>query len=178
MSAIKRWIITGLSFGAGFAITLAIIIGLFIWHENKPKPWDTKAITSIYDTADIEGDNSTFVFYYTLQNNTDKDYTINDASDFVLLSKLKRQNSLSGTNTQDLLKIDTPILLPAKQRLRFAIHLGYPYENKSIVGPTKEDKEKFRKEIGLYLQKEIPNLNGYVLFDKTNRYQINFNRGW
>jgi len=178
MSATKRRIITDLSLGVGFVIVLAIIVSLFIWHENKPAPWDARAITSIYDSVDVEGDNGTLVFYYTLQNNTDIDYSINEASDVVLLSKLKKQNSLSGTNAKDLLRIDVPVLLPAKQRLLFEIHLGYPYEKKLNKNAAAEEKEKFRKEIGLYLQQEAPNLNGFVLFDKVNRYQINFEKGW
>jgi hypothetical protein len=89
----KRWIITGLSFGAGLAITLTLIFGAYSWFENRPRPWDSKSITASYDGVDTEGDKNTLVFYYTLQNNTDFDYSIDDVATVTLLVKLERKKA-------------------------------------------------------------------------------------
>jgi hypothetical protein len=181
MSTVKRWIITGASFGGGLAIVLALIIGGYLWYESKPrppKPWDNKAITANYDFVDTEGEKNTIVFYYTLQNNTDFDYRIVDASSVTLMSKLEKTKSLSGTKNDDFLKIDFPILLPAKQRARFAIHFNYPYEKKSRGEATQDEREKYRKELAAFLKEKAPNLNGFALFDELNRYQVDFARGW
>ena len=181
MSTLKRWIIMGASFGAGLAVTLALIIGGYLWYASKPKPpkpWDTKAITATYDFIDTEGDNNTIVFYYTLQNNTDYDYRITDASNFTLMGKLEKQKSLSGAKGDRFLKFDFPLLLPAKQRLRFAIHLDYPYDKKSKAEATKDEREKYRKELSAFLKEKTPNLDGFAIFDELNRYQIDFPREW
>ena len=181
MSTLKHWIITGASFGAGLAITLALIIGGYLWYSSKPKPpkpWDTKAITATYDRVDTEGDNNTIVFYYILQNNTDYDYHIVDASNVTLMDKLEKQKSLSWGKSDQFLKFDYPLLLPAKQRLRFAIHLDYPYNKKIKAEATKDEIEKYRKALSGFLKEETPNLNGFAMFDELNRYQIDFPREW
>ena len=94
------------------------------------------------------------------------------------MCKLERQESLSGTKGDDYLTIDFPILLPAKQRLRFAIHFKLHYEKESRSNATQVEKEKFRKELAAFLKEKAPNLNGFALFDELKRYQIDFGRGW
>ena len=98
--------IISLSFGIGFALTISIVLGGFLWYQNKPKtpkPWDTSAITATYEYISTEGDDNTFVFHYILQNNTDFDYRISNLSDVVTMVKLKKQDSLSGfTNNESL----------------------------------------------------------------------------
>jgi hypothetical protein len=174
----KRWIITGLSFGAGLAITLLLIFGVYSWFKNRPRAWDNKSITANYDGVDTEGDKNTLVFYYTLQNNTDFDYSIDDVAKITLLVKLERQKSLSGGKNDSFLKGDFPLFLPAKQRLRFGIHLGYPYEKKGKDNPSREEQVQYRKEVASYVKNELSNVDGFVLFDEAKRYQVDFPPGW
>lgn len=169
-----------MSFGAGVVITAALILGTFFWYESRPKPWNSTAIAAIYNSIDTEGEKNTFVFYYTLENNTDFDYKISFLSDVVLLAKLKRGDSLSGKINDKFFQPDYRILLPARQRIRFAIHLGYPYvyDIPRKEDATDEEKEKYRNELKAYASKKFSNLNGFVIFDEKHRYQINFPKGW
>lgn len=181
MSTLKRWAITGASFGAGLAVTLSLIAGVYSLYASKPnppKPWNTRAITATYDYIDTEGDNNTFVFYYTLQNNTDYDYRIADATNVTLLAKLERQKSLSGSKNDQYLKFDFPLLVPAKQRLRLAIHLDYPSGKQSKAEATKDEREKYKNELSVLLNVTVPNLDGFAIFDESNRYQIDLPKGW
>lgn len=177
----KKICLWGLSFGVGFSVTLVSLIGLYVWHENQPKPpkpWNTSAIVSTFDYIDTEGNDNTIVFYYTIQNNTDYDYELSKTAQSILLAKLEKQNSLSGTRDDEFLKYDKSVYVPAKQRLRFAIHLRYPTSFKLKHGASEEEKGEFRRTLSKYLKDEASNLNGFVLFDEENRYQIDFAKGW
>jgi hypothetical protein len=41
-----------------------------------------------------------------------------------------------------------------------------------------EEQGNFRKALAGYVSKEMGNVDGFVVFDETNRYQINFPKGW
>ncbi len=178
MSKAKRLVIIGISFGMGFAVTLSIIIGAFFWHQSRPRPWNTKAIIAIYDHVDTEGVDNNFVFYYTLHNATEYDYKISNLSDVITMAVLKKQNSLSGSPNDEFFKPDCPIFIPVKQRIRFAIHLKHPFDNKLKEGATKEERKKYREYLEKYADEQFSNLGGFVLFDEANRYQINLACGW
>ena len=71
------------------------------------------------------------------------------------------------------------VFIPAKQRRRFAIHLLYPVtESFGADLKTKEGQRKKWKLIAEYINKEFSNLDGFVVFDTTNRYRINLPNGW
>jgi hypothetical protein len=91
--------------------------------------------------------------------------------------RLKREKSLvaSGIETLD----EEHVFIPAKQRRRFDVNLHYPVTDN--FGPDPQTKEEYRKKwrlIADYMKREFPNLDGFVVFDSTNRYQINLPNGW
>jgi hypothetical protein len=48
----KRILLRAAGFGAGFALSLALILGVALWYESRPKPpkpWDAKTIRAEYD---------------------------------------------------------------------------------------------------------------------------------
>jgi len=58
--------------GAGFAITLCVVVGVSIWYSDRPKPpkpWNKQAITAEYNNVSTAGDENFFCVQYTLQNN-------------------------------------------------------------------------------------------------------------
>lgn len=141
------------------------------------------------------------VVYYTLQNTTDYDYTMPAQEQLEVDGKLKRQRSLIGSN--DLVTLDKErVFIPAKQRRRFAVHLHHPV--KELFGPDKLAEEQgdqadhgppvvfkpgqilsmsdleelSRAGTRAYMRKEFTNLDGFVVYDSTNRYQINLPNGW
>jgi hypothetical protein len=117
------------------------------------------------------------VFYYTLENTTDFDYRMPPREQIELNGKLQRENSLSA-NDQLLTVDEQPIFLPAKQRKRFGVHLRYSVKQDFGPQDTKENRRKRWKAIADYMNNEVANLDGFVIFDPQLRYQINFPNGW
>ena len=220
----KRWLVFGAGAGAAFAVTMALIVGVALWYESRPKPpkpWNTEAIKATFVQARTEGEERTLVFLYAIENTTNTDYLLTDKSEALVMLRWQAQKSLS--RDPGWTRIDFPVFVPAKERLRFEFHVplsyrqggtpktgeGLTYEQALALGAKppsaagKEgdifdrlanpyadlgaipDKKKTGKE-GLELSakeltalsNEMGNLEGFVLFDKANRYQINFPRGW
>ena len=81
METWRKIFLRAAGFGAGAIVTAAVIIGAIVRWPRRPeksKPWNTSAITASFDSIDTEGDTNTMVFVYTLQNNTDVDYQVQD----------------------------------------------------------------------------------------------------
>lgn len=178
----KKSLLVGVGWGLGTALGLAILFGGFLWYESRPsppkppKPWDTRAIRAEYDYASTEGDNNNIVIYYTLENTTSFDYRVEDGHDVTMNATLERENSLSPFS--DFEKIDYPIFIPAKKRVRFGIHIKYPYSIRQKVDANVEERRKYREALEKYMADEMYNLDGFDLLDHTNRYEILFPAGW
>ncbi len=151
--------------------------GTYVWLQSRPKPpkpWDTKSITATFDGVLTEGDQNTWVFYYSLSNNTDRDYRL-DATSAACMSKV-RGNTLSNASP-DFETFNSPIYIPSKHRLRFAVHVKFPYDMKDPID-NEAAHAAWKKQFLEFVKREAPNLNGWVLFDETNRYEITLPRGW
>jgi hypothetical protein len=175
----KRLVIISASAAAGFALVLAIIVGGLIWYGSRPKPltaWKTGAIKATFDYVDAEGEKNTIVFYYTLENTTDFDYQLPAKPSTVVMARLEKQKSLSFDD--EYTSFDHLPFLPPKQRIRFGIHVAYPYPERLSPGASHEEGHRFREKLAAYVKTELANLNGFVLFDKENRYQIELPKGW
>lgn len=169
-------------FGAGFSLILIITIGGYFWYQSKPKPpkpWDNNAIIAYYDYADTVGEQNTIVFYYTIENKTNYDYSINDIDKILLYANLNRQQTLSGGDIDETLNMEYPIHVPSKHRVRFKINLNYSTDIKGLESSsTNEERKKFNKEMSAYISNKFKNLNGFSMFDLINRYKIEFPAGW
>ena len=185
MAPWKKALLTAVGFGFGFAVAAALIVGIWSWYRNlpvKPRPWNEKAIVASFDYATKVAADSTgkehptydsMGLYYTLLNATDADYTLPTANDIVINGLLKKENSLSGGS--DLLVITNAedIFIPPRQRRRLALNLQYPLQTKEVINNDNE-----RVVVAAFLTKTVKNLAGFVIFDKSNRYQINLPNGW
>lgn len=178
----KRPLLIGVGWGVGTAVGLVVLLGAFFWYESRPKPpkppkpWDSVSIKAQYDDAGTEGDKNYVVFNYTLENTTDFDYRVEDAHNITTSAKLHEQNNLSPFGEAG--KIDYPIFVPAKKRVRFAIHINYRYPVKQKENPNLEERIKYREAVEKYVMDEFSNLDGFDLLDETNRYEIIFPSGW
>jgi len=121
-------------------------------------------------------DNNDIVIYYTLENTTAFDYRVEDGHDVTMSATLQKEKSLSRFSQQE--KIDYPIFVPAKKRVRFAVHLPYPYPVKEKNNDTLEERRKYTAAVEKYVVNEMGNLDGFDLLDETNRYEIIFPGGW
>ena len=178
----KKWFWRSAGFGAGFATVLTMLIAGWAWYVSRParpKPWSTKAIVAEYDYADTDGDKNNIVFYYTLINNTDVDYTIIDDNGAELAVKLERENSISKPYTgSDILKGDFPVFIPPHGRARFGIHIGYPYSEKYDRTASDDEKHNWGTRLAKYITDELGNVDGFEMFDSTERYEVVFSNGW
>jgi hypothetical protein len=178
----KKVLVSSAVFGLSFALTLVLLFLGYLWYQSHPKfppPWNIDAITATYDRVDTEGDENTIVIYYTLENKTEFDYTIEKEQGLIVLAKLQQEGSLTGTKRDDkLLQLDYPVFIPSKQRFRLAVHLKYSYDLKEKTNSTIEERRKYRKGLEEYINNEMSNLDGFVLFDEQKRFEITLPKGW
>jgi hypothetical protein len=178
----KRALFIGIGWGLSTAVGLAVLAGSFFWYESRPKPpqppkaWDSASIKAEYDNVDTEGEKNNFVFNYTLENTTAFDYRVEDAHEVTISAKLQEQQSLSPLG--ELGSIDYPIVVPAKKRVRFSIHITYPYPVKQKENANLEERLEYRKAAEKYASDEFSNMDGFDLLDAANRYEIIFPAGW
>jgi hypothetical protein len=168
----KRLFIKATGFGAGFALILVILAGIGIWYWNRPKPpkpWNTQAITASFDRMDVSIKNGILEigFFYSLQNNTDYDYTINGEGALFL----RTLNSGNLEPTGHFAK-RVEVFVPAKHRA------GYDVVRLYTVGKDAPDSVKTTDGINTFFYKEFHNVDGFVLFDQSNRYEITLPNGW
>lgn len=178
MASWKRTVVVSLCVGIGAAVTLSAIIASWLWYQSQPRPWDKRAIEATFDYIDTEGAENNLAFHYVLENTTSTDYELSEGSAAVIMARLKRQESLSRND--DFVIVDYPIFIPVGQRLSFTIQLKYPYTYAKRLkrNATADERKEFREELATYIETEITNLDGFVLFDRTHRYQIIFPKGW
>ena len=182
MAGWKKALLIGVGWGIGTVVGLAVVVGTYIWYDNRPKPpvppkpWNLSAIKADYDYAYTEGDNNNIIVYYTLENTTDFDYRVEDGQNVLMSAKLEKQNNLSPFGGRG--RVDYPIFVPAKKRVRFAVHLSYPYSVKEKINADTEERKKYRQAVEKYITDELSNLDGFDLLDETDRYEIIFPAGW
>src|SRR5262249_12199841 len=129
MSAWKKIFLWGLSIGAGFALTAALIIGSFLWYSSRPPataPWAKNAIKSTFHHLDIIANAPSF--YYTLENLTDRDYSLTEKQGVRLMELDEKGNLMNSDwrdaktgeqgNISEVIIFDLPLFLPARQKLR------------------------------------------------------------
>jgi hypothetical protein len=177
----KRIVVTAVAAGAGIALSLSLVGGVFAWYKSRPKrptPWNNSAITAVFDYVDYEGEDETLLFHYVLENTTNSDYQLLDGSELTVMAKLRRENSLSFDKTT--LRVDLPILIPARQRLLVDLHLAYRYTGpvKFTSESTPELKNANRMALAEFVKNKLTNLTGFVILDESHRYQINLPQGW
>ena len=168
-----------LGVGAGFALATSIIIGLVIYFVSLPKsqpPWNQNAVTASFAemSANTGGDHNFLIFNYIVNNATDRDYRIASEKESLFIELPDEGGLYQYNNATDVLLEDVSIkssFIPTKQRAIVTIHLIYSY-NEFYTKANSDDREKMTK----YLDKRLKQIGGFKLFDKDNRYQINFPR--
>jgi hypothetical protein len=166
-----RFLLLRVAAGAGFAVVLSVIIGvvmLFKSHSSSPTPWNTQAISATFDSVATEGADHTLVFYYILENRTSHDYQLPDPFDVTVMAKLK-EGSLSLDN--GAYKGDQDLFLPANERARFGIHSALRVSDPGGAPPADGALDGSVNTLA-------PSLNGFVVFDQKNRYEIVMPKGW
>ena len=174
----KRALFVGFGWGIGTVVGIAAIFGIWRLHGARPRPWNASAVTGEFERVDTEGKGQTFLFYFTLENHTGSDYTLESSSDAPLYAKIQDSKSLMALK-QGEGEIEFPIFIPQHGRTRVVLHLPsyeYPWQN---VNPADDaNKKQHRLEVAKYLNDELTNLNGFEIFDHVNHYEIVLPPGW
>lgn len=174
-----------------FFLTFAFLIAaagiVFFVLRNPPKQepalkppsrdWNTNAIRGTFagvQVKEIDPTHAQLVFSYDLENATDSEYRLTGGPEMALMEQLKSDGSL---RSQDSIRIDNPVFLPAKSHGRVNLQVARPFNWPSQiasgqVGPFTQ--EKFRSFVG----KEVSNVQEFILFDETSRYKIELPGGW
>ena len=173
----STWKITALrfaAFGAGFAIMLCIIAGAAIWYSHRPrpeKPWNQSAIkadvTDTYFTT--QSDRLVGDFRYSLQNTTDRDYRLpSDAKIMVRLAPDKSYRDVPNMTWEQNLYI------PSGQKVNVSILLPLMYSDFNFSKQKADDE----KQLSAFIDRRLAEIDGFALFDPTNRYKVEFPNGW
>jgi hypothetical protein len=144
---------------------------------KQPRDWNTNAIRGNFtgvQVKEIDPTHAQLIFSYDLENATDSEYRLRVGPEVTLMEQLKSDGSL---RSQDSIRVDSPVFLPAKSRGRVSLQVARPFNWPSQiaagqVGPFTQ--EKFRS----FVAKEVSNVQEFVLFDETSRYKIELPGGW
>lgn len=171
----KKLLLITVCAGAG----LGLVVGLVLWKlprqgssPQPPKPWNSSAIKSTLarvQVREVDPANAALVFYYDLENTTDFDYRLESGPNLVIMGRLKSNGSLSS---EEQVKLSYPAFLPAKSRARIALEVVHPFNWPARMDAASQGK--FRALVN----REVGNLDGFVLFDETARYQIECRGAW
>jgi hypothetical protein len=180
LASMKRALALAAAFGAGVAVGGILSVAILSFWTNRPTPWNRNAVSASFDSVDTEGSEHKLMFVYILTNNTDRDFRIDSDADVRLTGRLQRQAALTSENSKDVLTADLPLFVPAKERARMVVHLGYAYEGSIPLsqGTSKADREKNEKAVTAFVRDELSNLDGFVVFHEPTHYQINLPSGW
>ena len=159
-------------------VAAAILLGAIggsSYHQyvvRRSQPWDAGAITATYvrtQLLEIDPSNAKLQLSYELQNNTDIDYRLADGPGVVVMSRMVNDGGLSS---QDDVRLAFPTFLPARQRVRATLNLARQFE-----WPAKRDAA-LQNKLKDFINQRLSGIDGFVLFDQGDRFQIEFPRGW
>ena len=101
LSGWKRLFLIAFGIGVGVVLSGALLIGVYVWYSERPKPWNTTAIIATYQGVDsatnrtvAQSERKDWVrFYYIFKNTTEADYQLDSISSR-LMASLKDTGSL------------------------------------------------------------------------------------
>ena len=181
----KRILLRAAGFGAGAVAATAIVAALLFWYTTrpvKPKPWNRTAITAeYYRVSTSDEHDSKLQFEYVLENKTDKDYEIKAYSAPRIAARLEDTNSLTGFADENVIVLKLPVFVPARQKTRISIttpSYGFSTLTHPTSSSTRDEWHKYYLELTAHVTKTMSNLDGFVLFDENNRYEVELPNGW
>lgn len=179
MATWKRILLKALGAGVGIGLAIAISVAVYVWYLSRPvpqKPWDARAITASFLSADTAGEDNHLRFLYILENHTERDYRVR-TSELLLSAVVQEKDSLTGGGHAKFQ--DDSIFLPPKQHVEVEIELpDYHFPGERHPNDAPEERKRYRQAVKKYVSDNLPRLNGIAAFDDANRYRINFPNGW
>jgi len=135
-------------------------------------PWNQRAVKGSFAGVrfrEIDASNSAITFLYDIENRTDGDYQLTKGPAVMIMSRLKSTGSLSS---EKAVTLSGSAFVPAKNRTRISVEIKQPF-----VWPGRMDS-KSQDRIRRLVADEVDDIDGFVLFDGSTRYQIDLPGGW
>jgi hypothetical protein len=166
-----RWKELGPTLLIACAIILLLIsiLGRFISLKSPATPvgaWNSGAIEGTcagIRVREIDSTHAAVSFLYDLDNETDTDYRLVKGPDIVIMDRLDPGGAL---RSDELAGLDSNAFVPARNRTRIALEITH-----SFNWPARSDAAADR-ELNQLVAGDLGGLQGFVLFDRTGRYQI------
>ena len=164
----KHWLKLALIV-AGTSLAIGTLLSFLLkTRQAPPSPtsWDSRAVEGTFEgvrVREVDATHAAVVLLYDLTNRTGTDYRLEKDSSEVIMSRLKPGGILSSDTQASL---DNPAFVPAGARTRIAIEIDGP-----LNWPARRDAAAERA-VRQFVAGEVADLDGFVLFDQPNRYQI------
>jgi hypothetical protein len=140
--------------------------------DKSPIPWNAQALRTSYAgvrVREIDPANAAVVFLYDIDNKSDSDYELSKSPNVVVMSRLKSSHALSSEKPVNL---SSSAFVPANNRTRIALEVSEPFNWPSRMDNSSENR--FRDLV----TQEVSDLEGFVIFDQSHRYQIDLPASW
>jgi hypothetical protein len=167
----KSIVFKAAGFGAGFALALCALVAGWFWHSSRPTPWNKSAVRATFTGLQYQARQDAFImeFRYSVENLTNKDCII--SPDRVVLRRMSGDAGYASDLDAELIG---DLFIPAKQKMNIPIRVPYKYEDFNSSFSEQSDDKK----TALFADRRLNRLDGFALFDKRNKYEIDFPNGW
>ncbi|HTZ99738.1 MAG TPA: hypothetical protein VMB02_05365 [Candidatus Aquilonibacter sp.] len=139
---------------------------------SAPGAWNSQAIEGTpagIRVQEIDPTHAAVIFLYDLDNKTDTDYRLDKGPDVVVMTRLKSGGTLSG---DEPVSLDSGAFVPARNRTRIALEVNHVFHWPGQRGAYAE------RAFDQLVAGDVSGIAGFVLFDQTNRYEIDFPGAW
>jgi hypothetical protein len=147
---------------------VGFILGVW-WHAHSQHDrWNSRALRAKFNVAQVEGDpgKQRPVFFYRVENTTDRDYSVREKSEVQLF--VKEKGALDNWLGSGL-AIDLPIFIPAHDKAIVTVHFK-AIELEQPTSSSTSDVQRFLSD-----KERIWNqYEAIVLLDNRYRYRIEF----
>lgn len=177
----KRKTIVACHAVAGCAFVVALVSACFLRHKpagKHPPSWNTTAITAKYDEIRTAGEDNHIAFEYSLRNNTDRDYVLENNVAVCLAVQLGTAKDLSPCHDNVAQAIQFPIVVEARQTALLVVEIPKRYPIPLTPASSSRGPRDYHKALEEFAASEMPNVRGFVLFDGENHYEISLPRNW
>lgn len=133
--------------------------------------WNREGIKAAYVAAQlrqVDKARSSLILSYDLSNQTDLDYRLTDGAGVVIMSRLKRDGSLSQ---EESIHLSYPVFLPSRQRARLAIEISRAF-------PWPREDSHYEEKLKEFVKQRLGDVRGFVLFDEASHSQIDLPAAW
>jgi hypothetical protein len=174
----RRRFLKAAGFGGGCAAVLCLLAIGLVWYSHRPKPprpWNKAAFKSQFYRVYTSPETKHFVFDYVIENTTNSDYRLGSSSEFNMTVISDGHLAMC----EECVTLPTlPIFIPAGRKMLVPIQLNSTVPSDleiQLHGVTDEDGGKIVKK---YVAMHYTQLEGFILYDEKNRFEIDFPKGW